>query len=203
MNRRNYTLVIITFLILVCFNGKAQDQEYIITFDNDTIYGKVGRKIDYGYARYNFKFKDKKRNRRVIKPDEVSEFHTVDGFEGNAYFESIEQKYFLKRIINGRIKLYLSVGDLNHETVTYYLSKNDSRVTIIDIGKMFSRKKSHEQVRKFIADNDKILKEFDAMKGSEKNIRYIIEKYNKYYMSKVASRVGKGNFTPHLSQNRT
>lgn len=182
---RIFTLVT---LIGICLNSRAQNQEYIITFDNDTIYGKV---------RVNgLKFIDKNRNKSAIKPDEVSEFYSIDGLTGNnGHFESVfvmydSERSFLKRIINGRIKMFsLTIYfrtefGINSE-ITYYLSKNDSEVTTTDIGKLFSRKKSHKQVREFIADNNEILKEFDGMKGSEKNIRYIIEKYNKYYEAKA------------------
>ncbi len=41
-----------------------------------------------------------------------------------------------------------------------------------------SGKKAHAQVRLLIEDNSKILKEFDSLKGSERNIMYIIKKYN-------------------------
>tara|TARA_R110000868_G_scaffold27279_2_gene103869 strand:- start:9 stop:551 length:543 start_codon:yes stop_codon:yes gene_type:complete len=158
--------------------SKAQEKEYIVTFENDTIYGNVKRKMDYGYARNNFKFKEKKQKKRVIKPDEIKFFQTIDGFDGNGFFESINKTYFLQRIINGRIKLYISVGNLQGEAPSYYFSKDNSIINSSSIGDTFSREKSHNQIRKLIEDKPEILKEFDLLKGSKKNIKYIINKYN-------------------------
>ncbi len=52
---------------------------------------------------------------------------------------------------------------------------------LADFGGFGSRKKAHSQIRNLVKDNPQILKEFDLLKGSEKNILYIIKKYNESY----------------------
>ncbi|WP_027137983.1 hypothetical protein [Gaetbulibacter saemankumensis] len=172
-------IILVIGILISCHTvSNAQEKEYIVTFENDTIYGNVKRKMDYGYARYNFKFKEKKQKKRIIKPSEVKFFQTIDGFDGKGFFESINKTYFLQRIITGKINLYISVGNLQGQAPSYYFSKDGSEINSSSIGYTFSRGKSHTQIRKLIEDKPEILKEFDSLKGNKKNIEYIIKKYN-------------------------
>ena len=176
-NKKYFAFVI---LAMICVNCIAQNKEYIVTFDNDTIYGKVKRKVDYGttYAEYNFKFKDSNKKNSVIKPNEVRLFHTIDGQDGDAYFVSRDKHFFLERVFDGKIKFYKSVGEAMGDSPTYYYIKDNSILRSTKVGTTFARKTAHTQIRKLLEDKPELLVEFDSLKGSLENIKYIIEKYN-------------------------
>ncbi|MBU2945782.1 hypothetical protein [Zobellia uliginosa] len=166
-------------MILIYNNCMSQNKEYIVTFDNDTIYGKVKRRTDLGgpkLTQFHYKFKEDNKKYRPIKPSEVKFFHTIDGVDGDAFFVSRDKHFFLERIVDGEIRLFKSVVSLANEKPSYYYIKNNSILRSTSIGT--SRKKSHGQIRTLLEDKPKILQEFETLKGSLDNIKYIIEKYN-------------------------
>ena len=165
-------LLLLTLCLPVTSN--SQEKEYIVTTTNDTIYGKVIRGTNLlNTSKVLFKIKDKNGKKTLIKPNEVKTIRSIKGIDGNCFITTIYDKWFIKKIISGRINVYLLV-----DGVTYFVSKDDSKITSTDIGWFFSSKKAHAQVRPLIEDNPEILKEFDTLKGSEKNMLYIIKKYN-------------------------
>ena len=166
------TIIILTFF--VPFISVSQEKEYLVTNNNDTIYGKVIRGTNYlNTSKVIFKIKDDTGKKTIIKPSEVKTIRSIKGVDGNCYITTIYDEWFIKRVINGRIKVYQLI-----DGVIFFVSKDDSDIVSTDIGWFFSGKKAHSQVRSLIEDNPEILKEFDTLKGTEKNTMYIIEKYN-------------------------
>lgn len=166
------TIIILTFF--VPFISVSQEKEYMVTNNNDTIYGKVIRGTNYlNTSKVIFKIKDDNGKKTIIKPSEVKTIRSIKGVDDNCYITTIYDEWFIKRVINGRIKVYQLI-----DGVIFFVSKDDSEIVSTDIGWFFSGKKAHSQVRSLIEDNPEILKEFDSLKGTEKNIMYIIEKYN-------------------------
>jgi hypothetical protein len=173
MNIKQLKLFII-LSFFVPFASISQEKEYIVTNNNDTIYGKVIRGTNYlNTSKVVFKIKDENGKKTIIKPSEVKTIRSIKGVDGNCYITTIYDEWFIKRVINGRIKVYQLI-----DGVIFFVSKDDSEIISTDIGWFFSDKKAHSQVRLLIEDNPEILKEFDSLKGTEKNIMYIIEKYN-------------------------
>lgn len=174
--------VILFSISFYAVSQNEQGKEYILTFERDTIYGKTSLRAFYG-----FKFIDENGVESEIKPDEIYEFYLADGIWPNTYFESVilpgsmENRVFLKRLIDGKIKMFVESIELEEQMyVTYYLSKNNSKLIRTNIGQPFMKKKSHQQVRKLISDNEEIINEFDYLKGKISVIKTIIEKYNDY-----------------------
>lgn len=166
------TLIIFTFFLP--FVSISQEKEYIITNNNDTIYGKIIRGTNYiNTSKVIFKIKDENGKKKIIKPGEVKTIRSIKGIDGNCHISTIYDKWFIKRVINGRIKVYQLI-----DGVIFFVSKDNSEIVSTDIGWFFSGKKAHSQVKPLIEDNIEILKEFESLKGTEKNIMYIIEKYN-------------------------
>jgi hypothetical protein len=166
------TLIILS--LFFPFISGSQENEYIITNNNDTTYGKVIRGTNYlDPSKVIFKIKNEEGKKIVIKPSEVKAIRSIKGVDGDCYIKTIYDKWFIKRIINGRIKVYQLI-----DGAIFFISKDDSEVVSTDIGWFFSGEKAHSQVVPLIEDNPEILKEFDSLKGTEKNIMYIIEKYN-------------------------
>ncbi|WP_155827790.1 hypothetical protein [Gillisia sp. JM1] len=154
----------------------AQEKEYIVTNRNDTIYGKITRAINYlNTSEIRYKIKDEKGNNDLINPSEVKIIRSIDGVDGDCFIATIYDKWFLKRIINGRIKVYQLV-----DGVLFFTSKDDSEIKSTDFGGLNARENGLNRIRPLIEDNPIILEEFNSMKGSQKNILYIIEKYNDY-----------------------
>ena len=49
-------LILAIGILISCYTvTRAQYKKYMVTFENDTIYGNVKRKMDCGYVKYNFK----------------------------------------------------------------------------------------------------------------------------------------------------
>jgi hypothetical protein len=173
MNMKQLKTLIILALF-VSFTSVSQDKEYVITNDNDTIYGKVIRGTNYlNSSKVIFKIKKEDGKKALIKPSEVKAIRSIKGVDGDCYITTIYDKWFIKRIIDGKIKVYQLI-----DGVLYFVSKDDSEIVPTDIGWFFSSEKAHFQVRALIEDNPEILEEFDSLDGTEKNIMYIIEKYN-------------------------
>lgn len=162
-------------LLSLAFNyASAQEREYIVTNYGDTIYGKVTRGMNlFKSAEVILNLEDEEGHKQVINPAKVKTVRSFDGVDGDSFITTIHDQWFIKRIVDGRIKIYKWM-----DAAVLFISKDDSEITSAEFGGLFNRKKSHEQVRALIQDNPSILAEFDTMKGSERNIFYIIEKYN-------------------------
>jgi hypothetical protein len=175
--------VLLVLILFVPFISISQEKEYIVTNNNDTIYGKVIRGTNYfNPSKVIFKIKNEKGKKTLINPSEVKTIRSIRGIDGDCYISTIYDKWFIKKIINGRIKVYQLIGG-----VVFYVSKDDSKIVSTDIGWFFSGKKAHAQVRLLVEDNSEILKEFDSLKGSERKIMYIIEKYNNAEKQTIAN----------------
>jgi len=161
-------------LFLITLQGQAQEREYIVTKSKDTIYGSVTRGTRIlNPAEVQLKFKDEAGNKSIIAPAEVKTIRSLNGVDGDSFIYTIHDQWFVKRIIDGRIKVYKFM-----DVALLFISKDDSEITSAEFGGFSPRSKGHAQIKEMIKDNPEISLEFDTMKGSEKNIFYIINKYN-------------------------
>ncbi|WP_411768561.1 hypothetical protein [Winogradskyella sp. A3E31] len=168
-----YTLLL---MLLASFSSIfSQEKEYIVTNSNDTIYGEVIRGTNWlNTSKVIFKIKGEEGKKSKVNPSEVKTIRSIKGLDGDCYITTIYGERFIKRIIEGRIKVYQLV-----DGTIFYVSKDDSDIVSTDIGWFFAGNKAHSQIRPLLEDNAEILKEFDTLRGNQKNIMHIIEKYNK------------------------
>ncbi len=165
---------LIFFILCLPLLGVSQEKEYIVTNKNDTIYGKVIRGTNYlNPSKVVFKIKNKGGKKTLIKPSEVKTIRSIEGVDGDCYITTIYDKWFIKEIINARINVYQLI-----DGAIFFVSKDNSEIVSTYIGSFFSSEKAHSQIRPLIEDNPLILKEFDALKGTEQNIMEIIRTYN-------------------------
>jgi len=169
----NYIKVVLLIFLLTSIKSLGQNKEYIVTNANDTIYGKITRKTNLTDTKVIFKIKDEQGKKNKIDPANVKLIRSFKGLDGDAYITTVYDRWFIKKIIDGRIKVYQEVNGLS-----IYVAKDDSRIMFTDIGFPFSRKKAHAQIRPLLKDQLGLLNVFDTMEGSQKNIFLIIEKYN-------------------------
>jgi len=159
---------------LTILKSISQEKEYIIKNNNDTIYGEITRSINIlNTAEVRFKIKDENGNKSLINPSEIKFIKSIDGVDGECIIATIYDEWFLKRIINGKIKVYELV-----DGILLFTSKDDSQITSTDFGGLNTRENSLNRIRPLIEDNPIILEEFNSMKGSQKKILDIIQKYN-------------------------
>jgi len=166
--------IFIALLFFTTLKSIAQEKEYFITNDNDTIYGEISRSINIlNTAEVRFKIEDEYGNKSLINPSEIKLIKSIDGVDGDCVIATIYDQWFLKRIINGKIKVYQLV-----DGILFFTSKDNSEITSTDFGGFNTRENSLNRIRPLIEDNPTILEEFSSMKGTQKNILYIIQKYN-------------------------
>ena len=166
--------ILITFLSIV-HSLSAQEKEYFVTKNNDTVYGEISRGINFIKPHpVQYFLKDEQGTKIAINPAAVKLIRSLDGVDGDSFLAPFYDRGFAKRIIDGKIQLYVSV-----DAAVFYTSKNGSAIHYVEMGG-FSRKKAHAEIRPLLEDNPQILKEFDTLTGTERNIRYIIEKYNSF-----------------------
>ncbi|MBT8245890.1 MAG: hypothetical protein HKP48_00220 [Winogradskyella sp.] len=168
----------ILFLNLLIFTiSIAQEREYVITKKKDTIYGKVTRATSLLNApKVKFKIKDLNGHKIILKPADVETIKSLKGVDGKSIIRTVYDDWYVKQIIDGRIKVYQLL-----DGVIFYMSKDSSKIRLNDFGGFNSRKESHARIRPLFSDNPTILKEFDSLVGTEKNIKYMIKKYNSFY----------------------
>jgi len=161
-------------MLFTALKGLAQEEEYFVTNSNDTIFGKISRSTNLlNTAEVRFKIKDSNGNKSRIDPANIKFIKSLDGVDGDCIIATVYDRWYIKRIIDGRINVYQLV-----DGIIFYTSKGDSDITSTDFGGLNKREDSMDRIRPLIEDNPIILQEFNSMKGSQKDILYIIEKYN-------------------------
>ncbi|MFV0573549.1 MAG: hypothetical protein ACK5M1_14165 [Xanthomarina gelatinilytica] len=174
---RSFTLSLCLFITHIHL---AQEREYMVTKNKDTIYGSIKRSFNLFDKDIVFKLEDATGKKTRIDVNEIKCLRLFDGVDGNSYIVTIYDTWFLKRIVEGEIEVFEMLS-----TPLFYVSKNGSELEFIDMGMPFARKKAHAQLRPYFIDNPELLEEFDSMQGTEKNILYIIKKYNSLKENKV------------------
>ena len=130
--------ILLVLILFAPFISISQEKEYIVTNNNDTIFGKVIRGTNYlNPTKVTFKIKNKKGKKTLINPSEVKTIRSMRGIDGDCYISTIYDKWFIKKIINGRITVYQLIGG-----VVFYVSKDDSKIVSTDIGWFFFWQKS-------------------------------------------------------------
>lgn len=166
--------IILSLILFSLTTAHSQEKEYLVTNNNDTIYGKIIRGTNYlNPSKIVFKIKTEQGKKTKINPSEVKIIRSLKGVDGNCIIRTVYNQIFIKEIINGRIKVFVNIS-----TPLFYISKDGGEIEFADFGGFGSRKKVHSQIRTLVKDSPEILKEFDSLKGTRKNIMYIIEKYN-------------------------
>jgi len=159
---RSLKIFIVLFFLIITKNI-AQEKEYIVTNSNDTIYGKLTRSINYlNTLEIRFKIKDDNGNKNLINPSEVRILRSIDGVDGDCYIATIYDKWFLKMIIDGKIKVYQLV-----DGILFFTSKDDSEIKSTDFGGFNNREYSLDRIRPLIEDNSIILEEFNERKSKK------------------------------------
>jgi hypothetical protein len=167
--------LIICIFLLNTYYINSQNQDYLITKKNDTLFGKV---IRCNYDNCKLKVGKKKIK---YNSEEIIEFKRKGynyEFVESPFSWDYGERIYLHRVLSGKINLYSKVIDTQHGIVAYCLSKNGSELVEVFTNDVFSNKTRHRETRKYIKDNVSLTKEFDEMKGKIKNIKYILNKYN-------------------------
>jgi len=159
-------------------NSNAQKTVYIVTNNNDTIYGK---KILY------------KKDMKGIKKGKEKIFHNIDSILGYyassysiySYFEKVPSPHswdkpgaeaFVRRVINGKIKMYTEPTQNGYYV---YISKNNSKLVLIPTGQLkFRKKTTYEKLKKYIEDDPQILNELNTIGAKRIDFENLINKYN-------------------------
>lgn len=166
--------IFIAFFFIICTKSIAQENEYIVTITNDTIYGKITRTLNILIKpEVNYKIRDANGNNKLINPAEIKLIRSIDVVDGDCFITTIYNEFYIKRIINGKIQVYQLV-----DGVLFFTSKDGSEISFTDFGGFNKREDGLNNIRPLIEDDPIILKEFNSMIGSQNNIIDMIQKYN-------------------------
>lgn len=167
-------IIITTLLAILCMPCLAQQKEYIVSYTHDTIYGEIKRKSNLlNPSKVDYKIKLSNGARVDIDPREIKYIKTFNGVDGNSLLEAYAESSFVKLVLDGRIRLYHMPDSAIH-----FISKDQSDIKMTNIGLLFTNEQAHKELEDLLLDNRDIYNEFMELKGTFKNIRYIIEKYN-------------------------
>lgn len=168
-------IIILLFHMLLISVCISQEKEYVVIKEGDTLFGKITRATNsLNPSKICYKIKDLNGDKKLLYPSEVETIKSLNGVDGECIIKTVYGEWFVKMILDGKIKVYQQV-----DGVIFFTSKDNSEIKLTDFGGFNSREKSHEIIRPLLGDNPDILKEFDSLEGTQKNILYIIEKYNK------------------------
>lgn len=174
--------LLLIFNIIFLINAFAQqNNEYYITKSNDTIFGKIIRTNKFlNPDKLIFKIKDSLGKKKEIEHDNLKLIRSLKGIDGDSYIYPVYEDWYVKKIIDGKICLYILV-----DGSIYFISKDASKLKSTSIGGFFSRKKAHAEIEPYISDNSKILEKFKLIKATENNIISIIKEYNTLESNKI------------------
>ncbi len=158
------TLILITNLSLFSQNTKRgkEEQDFVVTLNNDTIYGSIGT---WGVSRtawggYSYGIKTKDGNRTRYNVDEAK----IVFFDGNVYEAkpkkpkkgSDSKKDFMQVFMrNANCTMYCySISGLNSSSIDFYLFENDKFIDEV-------KKSNHKElILKYFGDCEGIAKAF-------------------------------------------
>lgn len=114
--------------------------------------------------------------KQKLNPAQVKLIRSFKGVDGNCTIITVNND-FAKEVISGRVQVFQLLS-----SPIFYISKDKGEITIAHFGGFSSRKKAEEQISKLLSDNPAIFEEFKTLNANEKNIFYILKKYNQYYL---------------------
>ncbi|MCF7569680.1 hypothetical protein L3X37_15135 [Sabulilitoribacter arenilitoris] len=184
---------LIATVLLFSILGNAQKKDYLVLKNNDTIYGE---KLIFNRKGTGVKVGKNK----TIFPDSL-----IIGYYDSHYDSPHElvisplpwdkdkpgKKAFIRRLINGKIKLYYEL--LNPTPGAYYgfyISKDTSKLKYIADCKNYNIRqrvliKNKEEIieilRKFVSDSPKVNVILDTISTKKFDLKEIVEIYNSSY----------------------
>ncbi|GAA4311910.1 hypothetical protein GCM10023115_32230 [Pontixanthobacter gangjinensis] len=118
------------FSILIFSGANAQEKEYLITKNNDTVYGKIIRSPKLlDPTKIRLKIEDENGDKEIIDPASVKQVRSFRGVYGDCIIKPVYGQWFAKRIIKGKIEVYEMLDE-----VIFYTSKNGSELEFKDFG---------------------------------------------------------------------
>src|SRR5690606_35264769 len=115
----------------------AQEREYMVTKNKDTIYGSIKRSFNlFDKENIGFKIEDATEKKTNMESSVEKTSKLYNGAAGVRYIVTMYGTWYLKRIVEGDIE----VLDMLRPP-RYYVCKNGSELEFIDMGVPFARKK--------------------------------------------------------------
>lgn len=169
-------------LLLFIFSFNIRSQDYIVTEEMDTIFGKID-KIEANRARITSQADNKKV---ALNSDQINSVY-IEG--EHAHYRSKllpgkkKQIWLLKEIISGRISIYartliVTTGSGMSDFQNYYLEKDNGELHKIPTDFLSSGESTRQNLKQLMVDDILVQEELDTLTMNAKNIGFIINKYN-------------------------
>ncbi len=116
---------------------------YIVTKNDDTIYGKLIRVKDFVDPRkIIYKIRDSNGEKTIVNPAEIKLMRSLKGVDGDCTITTIYDEFFIKKIVDGRINVFQLI-----DSAIFFKSKDSREIKEASFGGFESRKKSHFEIR--------------------------------------------------------
>jgi len=183
-----FTLVVLLF----CVSLKAQ-QDYVVTFTGDTLYGKIKKPLLDA-----FKFQEKgKKESTSITPEAYTEYYRA---KDSIHYVAVmlpgaSKSQFLERVVYGKIQMFVKVTNspgamgpgvtmtAGYSTASWYAGFNTNQLLEIKTSGLWgSRSKREKNFDSLISSYPELLEDFKKEKDfSFEMLKSYIRKYNYYY----------------------
>jgi hypothetical protein len=180
-----FVIVVFTSIILT-----AQDQDYVITLKNDTIYGKVKIINSQGSSQLiTVKNGKEKTNFKVYQ------IKSVDTSKGEFHTLKIREQYQLARLIKSGYLSYYKFSDDENSNSSYdtpiLIKRSGSQKEVSNIG-------FRKHIGQFLSDCEVVKEKFDSNAYSKNDLNQIIDDYNQC----INDRTVAMNKTQNIKTNR-
>lgn len=124
-------ILVLSFLILIYTDGKSLDfrNGYVITLNNDTIFGEIANTNYYKHSEKCVFRKNDKALEITYLPNQLIGYRFIDGkyyISKNIMVDSVTTTFFMEYLINAKLKIFFrqDKGLVNH-----YYAENDTSGT--------------------------------------------------------------------------
>jgi len=174
---RTITIICLLFLCVQLFAQK----DYIVTNDNDTIYGKLKKPLFGGLrlVKGDDEIQVKADSIKLIYRDKTKETACSKSLPGS------DRLIFLDRIQDGKIRLYsytitYNTGTSTYSTTTWYGEKDGIPLDEIKTSGLRGGKQDRKDFfLSLIADDPEITQKYNDGKFKLKTLLALVEEYNK------------------------
>ena len=195
--------ILIYFSNTNLFSQENYFKGYIVTYNLDTIYGKITKNSD-AEMHYQINFIDTLGNKSTLTTNSIISYKIdKDFYYTKMYPDSYDYYYFFKLVIDGKIKIYeytsppedimsgiLRTASFNSMSGTNFGPnfQNQQKITFIEKDDLFKKvdgARFKGLMKKFVRDDQEIFAKVLDKTYEESELYILVRKYNENYQKRT------------------